>query len=642
IEDRHDYFYFQNVYTKYDIVKNFDLRQVADVLLKINIIPDVKYKIAWVFLSSDYFHNIYENEPYKLWAFFAENEFLIDEALGLAPQQTSYFINKAYPIKILQMFPTIPAKYVAYLFELALNESKYTQDELYVLRPTPNIDNQVRFAAQDTLKQIPNIYIQVEQALSSPKQKVRVAAANWLAELGQKSSINALNAVLKNEKCKTVQAAILVALEKMGEDISQHLTPKKLLADAQQGLKGQIPTGLDWFDFNLIPTLTWQNGDKVNSQIIEWWICLAFKLKDPINPLLTIYNRLLSTQSQQQLGEFILQSFINQDTRTPTLEEAEAKASSEADKRLQQRILSYQRHPEFYSDYKDITYEQVFEEIKNETLTTYLGSAIKAKGILALTYGIEESVAVSLLINRFYQAMCAEHRWRVKDWRGYLRHHPLVSRLIRDLVWFKLDKNGQFIGSFKPEIISYSGATKREDLLLGIHLLNENQFITVAHSALLSNNYIARWQAYLKEYKVNTLFDQFSTSLPDMSKFKNGIIDDRLGWLTDSFTLRDVLKKLGYERDNAEDGGCFYSYYKYFDTLNIYINIEFSGSMLPEENIPVVLYNLYFSNKKGFKDSAIALDKLPKVLLAEGYANYIAVANASSGFDPNWKDKLIW
>ncbi|MFQ1013651.1 DUF4132 domain-containing protein, partial [Gilliamella apicola] len=463
-------------------------------------------------------------------------------ALGLAPQQTSYFINKAYPIKILQMFPTIPAKYVAYLFELALNESKYTQDELYVLRPTPNIDNQVRFAAQDTLKQIPNIYIQVEQALSSPKQKVRVAAANWLAELGQKSSINALNAVLKNEKCKTVQAAILVALEKMGEDISQHLTPKKLLADAQQGLKGQIPTGLDWFDFNLIPTLTWQNGDKVNSQIIEWWICLAFKLKDPINPLLTIYNRLLSTQSQQQLGEFILQSFINQDTRTPTLEEAEAKASSEADKRLQQRILSYQRHPEFYSDYKDITYEQVFEEIKNETLTTYLGSAIKAKGILALTYGIEESVAVSLLINRFYQAMCAEHRWRVKDWRGYLRHHPLVSRLIRDLVWFKLDKNGQFIGSFKPEIISYSGATKREDLLLGIHLLNENQFITVAHSALLSNNYIARWQAYIKEYKVNTLFDQFSTSLPDMSKFKDGIIDDRLGWLTDSFTLRDVLK----------------------------------------------------------------------------------------------------
>ena len=639
IEDRHDYYYFQNVYTKYDIVKNFDLRQVADVLLKINNIPDVKYKIAWVFLSSDYFYNIYENEPYKLWAFFAENEFLIDEALGLAPQQTSYFINKTYPIKILQMFSTIPAKYFAYLFELALNESKYTQEQPYfILRLIPDIDNQVRYAAQDALKPIPNIHIQVEQALSSPKQKVRIAAANWLVGLGQKSSINALNAALKNEKCKTVQAAILVALEKMGEDISQHLTPKKLLADAQQGLKGQIPTGLDWFDFNLIPTLTWQNGDKVDSQIIQWWICLAFKLKDPINPLLTIYNRLLSTQSQQQLGEFILHSFINQDTRTPTLKEAEAKASAEAYKRLQQRILSYQRYPEFYSDYKDITYEQVFEEIKNETLTTYLGSAIKAKGILALTCGIEENVAVSLLINRFYQAMCAERRWRVKDWREYLQHHPLVSRLIQDLVWLQLDKNGQLINSFRSNEKGYFTTNEYGAEVL----LYENQFITVAHSALLSSDDTAQWQAYLKEYKVNTLFDQFSTSLPDMGKFKDGIIDDRLGWLTDSFTLRDVLKKLGYERDNAENGGYFYSYYKYFDSLNIYINIEFSGNMLPEENIPAVLYTLYFSNKKGFKDSAIALDKLPKVLLAEGYANYIAVADASNGFDPNWQNKVIW
>jgi len=124
---------------------------------------------------------------------------------------------------------------------------------------------------------------------------VRIAAANWLAELGQKSSIKALNAALKKEKRETVQAAILVTLEKIGEDISQHLTPKKLLADAEKGLKGKI-TDFDWFDFNLIPTLTWQNGDKVDSQIIEWWICLAVKLKDPANPLLTIYNQLLSTK----------------------------------------------------------------------------------------------------------------------------------------------------------------------------------------------------------------------------------------------------------------------------------------------------------------------------------------------------------
>ncbi|OTQ08869.1 hypothetical protein B6C87_10820, partial [Gilliamella apicola] len=762
--------FFEKIYENYDVIKKFELRQITDVLKKINIIPNVEYTIALKFLTNDYYHDIYENEPYKLWTFFAENEFLIDEALGFAPLQITQFYNcidKVCAIKILKLFPSIPVKYVAYLFELALGESK-----------------QLRYAAQDALKLLPNIHNQVEQALSSPKQEVRIVAANWLAELGKKSSIKALNTVLKKEKRETVQAAILVALEKMGEDISQHLTQKKLLVDAQKGLKGKMPTDLNWFDFNLIPTLTWQNGKTVDPQIIQWWICLAVKLKDPANPLLIIYTRLLSNQSQQQLGIFILQSFINKDTRKATLEEAEAKANSEADIRLQQYIAVYKNYLHLYPHFNNITYEQVFDEIKKETLAAYVGSAIKAKGMLALITGIEGRVAVSLLrsfmknhyirraqieamleslansddpmiiqlllslarryrmasiqekarylvesiaerlgwttdeladrtistaglddngllildygertftasldeqfkwqlknadgekikalpearknenpelvkeakkqfsnskkelnqlikmqISRFYEAMCAQRQWLVEDWQKYLQPHPIVGRLIQRLVWLELDNNGQIVNSFR---LTEDGSliTNQDNEIL----LDQNHFITVAHSALLSSDDITQWQMHLKDYKINPLFEQFSALLPDMSKFKDDVIDERLGWLTDSFTLRGILKKLGYERDDIEYGGYFFGYHKYFYSLNIYINIEFSGSMLPEENIPVVLSNLSFSTKKGFEDKVIALDKLPKVLLAEGYANYMAVANACSGFDPNWKDKLL-
>ncbi|OCG08643.1 DUF4132 domain-containing protein [Gilliamella apicola] len=766
-------YYFLHIWYNYEILKKFDLRQIADVMVKLNFYPHVEHEIAPTFLNNDYHHNIYENEPYKLWAFFAENDFLIDQTLGLAPLPTIQCVgyidfDKICAIKILQLFPTIPAKYVAYLFELALGESK-----------------QLRHAAQNALKLVPNIHVQIEQALSSSKQEVRITAANWLAELGQKSSIKVLNTALKNEKRETVQAAILIALEKFGEDISQYLTPKKLLADAQKGLKGKKITDFDWFNFNLIPSLSWQNGKIIEPQIIEWWICLAVKLKDSSHPLLIIYTRLLSPQSQQQLGEFILQSFINQDIRLPTLEEAEAKASSETDKRLQEYIGCYLQYPKSYPEYQNITYEQVFEEIKNEKLATYLGSAIKAKGILALTCGIEGRVAVPLLrsfmknhyqrraqieamldplansddpmiiqlllslarryrtasiqeksrhlvesiahrsgwtideltdrtistaglddngllildygertfiasldeqfkwqlknadgenikalpearksenpelvkeakkqfsnskkelsqlltmqISRFYEAMCAERQWRVEDWQKYLQPHPIVGRLIQRLVWLELDNNGQIVNSFRPTEDGSLITNRDEEILL-----DQNHFITVAHSVLLASDDIAQWQTHLKDYKVNPLFEQFSDPLPDMSKFEAGVIDDRLGWLTDSFTLRSVLTKLGYGRDDIEFHGSFYGYHKYFSSLNIYINIEFSGSMVPEENIPVILYYLYFSNKKGLKDSAIALDKLPKVLLAEGYANYMAVANASSGFDPNWEDKSIW
>ena len=771
IDHINDTYYFNIIFDSYSVVKQFDLRQLADVMEKVNFHPHVKYIIASPFLTTDFFHDIFENEPHKLWAFFAENDFLIDQTLGLTSLQFNQFydhpIDKINAIKILRLFPTIPNKYVACLLELALSSS-----------------NAIRDAAQEALMLIPNIHNQIEQGLSSSKQEVRINTANWLAELGQKSSIKALNTALKKEKRETVQTAILVALEKMGEDISQHLTSQKLLTDAQKGLKGKIPTELDWFDFNLIPSLTWQNGKTVEPQIIRWWICLAVKLKDPANPLLTIYNRLLSTQSQQQLGEFILQSFIKQDTLSPTLEEAEAIASSEAEDLLQQRILNYQRYPEFCRKYKDITYEQVFEEIKQETLAIYLGSAIKAKGILALTCGIEGRVAVSLLrsfmkdhyqrraqieamleplansddpmiiqlllsiarryrmtsiqeqarylieciaersgwttdeladrtistaglddngllildygersfiaslddkfkwhlknadgekiktlpearksenpelvkeakkqfsnskkelnqllkmqINRFYEAMCAQRQWRVEDWQKYLQPHPIMGRFIQLIVWLQLDNNGQIVNSFRPTEDGSLITNQDEEILL-----DQNHLITVAHSALLSSEDIVQWQVHLKDYKVIPLFAQFNHLLPEISKFKDGIIDDRLGWLTDSFTIRNILNKLDFKRDNIEDGGCFFGYHKYFESLDIYIKIEFSGSMVPEENIPAVLYSVYFTKYSGNKDKVIALDKVPQVLLAEGYANYMAVANSCSGFDPNWTDISI-
>ena len=156
---------------------------------KVNFHPHVKYIIASPFLTTDFFHDIFENEPHKLWAFFAENDFLIDQTLGLTSLQFNQFcdhpIDKINAIKILRLFPAIPNKYVACLLELALSSS-----------------NAIRDAAQEALMLIPNIHNQIEQGLSSSKQEVRINTANWLGELGQKSSIKALNTALKKKNAK--------------------------------------------------------------------------------------------------------------------------------------------------------------------------------------------------------------------------------------------------------------------------------------------------------------------------------------------------------------------------------------------------------------------------------------------------------
>lgn len=121
-------------------------------------------------------------------------------------------------------------------------------------------------------------------------------------------------------------------------------------------------------------------------------------------------------------------------------------------------------------------------------------------------------------------------------------------------------------------------------------------------------------------------------------------IEDRKGWLTDTFTLRGVLTKMGYQRAPAEDGGSFSHYYKHFSSLDLYVNIGFSGSYVPEENIPAVLFDLSFEkNQQNYWDrNNLALQDVPPILLAESYADYLKVAQACSGYDADWENKTPW
>ncbi len=240
-------------------------------------------------------------------------------------------------------------------------------------------------------------------------------------------------------------------------------------------------------------------------------------------------------------------------------------------------------------------------------------------------------------ISRFYEVMCVQHQWLVEDWQQYLQSHPIMGRFIQRLVWLELDSNGQIVNSFRP--IEDGNLITNQDEEIS---LDQHHFITVAHSVLLSSEDIAQWQSHLKDYKVISWFDQLSHPLPDMNKFRNDIINDRHGWSMDSFTVRDILTELGYERESAQEDEYFFCYHKYYSRLKIYIHIDFSGGMVPEENILAVLDRLYFSKTPGYQDDVVKLDNLPKVLLAESYANYMAVADASNGFDPNWRNKVIW
>lgn len=244
---------------------------------------------------------------------------------------------------------------------------------------------------------------------------------------------------------------------------------------------------------------------------------------------------------------------------------------------------------------------------------------------------------IDLQTARLYESMCAQRQWPSEDWQTYIMIHPIMRPLIERLVWQEV-KDGQVLNTFRPT---------DDGCLLNLEddevELSSGTVIQLAHAAVVDNEMREAWIAHFSDYKVTFLFSQMLNTLPELD-LKQVEIEDKKGWLTDTFTLRGVLTKMGYQRAPAEDGGSFSHYYKYFSSLDMYVNIGFSGSYVPEENIPAVLFDVSFEkNQQNYWDrNNLALHDVPPILLAESYADYLKVAQACSGYDADWESKTPW
>lgn len=781
--------YYLEDFIKPEMLIDIELRQLAQVMNECGV-KNSNREIAEQYLESNWSTPLllrYITQPEQIVPFFMEHLDYLSEALGLLPNKGESRWREFEPskaISILTTFPQIPKQFIPKILELALGENK-----------------RLRHDAQELLSHLSDIHERAVEALANGKQAIRVTAVEWLARLNERDDshntvvLKALYELLKKEKKEIVIASILTALESMGEDISKYLSPAALLKDAEKGLKGKVLKSFEWFNLESLPAVQWQDGKTVNPKIIQWWVVLAEKLKDPMpNGLLQRYLGLLDDKSQRRLSLFILQSFISEDTLNPTLAQAMEVANSEAPSRLAQYQDYYQRYGKndpdgWYAKYANVTLSEVIEEIKKDQLAIYLGSAIKSKGMLALTFRAEGSTVVNILQDymknhyrrtsqitamltvfamsddpliiqlllglsrryrtssiqdlakelvgtiaernnwtadeladrtiptagldengiltidydtrtlsayvddkdkfvlknevgkvikslpaarqnddaaiikeakalfsnskkefkqvldsqtmRLYEAMCSERLWTSTDWQEYLYAHPIMKRLITHLIWIEVDAAGKSLLSFRPSDDGSLLDFNDDEITL-----QPDSYIKLAHSVLLTDEECVQWREHLKDYEVKPLFGkftQFDHKLPEFKKEQDQI-DEFKGYLTDTFTLRGLLTKMGYKRASIEDGGSFDRYYKPYDSLGISAVIIFSGSYVPEENIPAVLYELAFETKQSYSWNTdyVALSEVNPILLAESYAEYKTVADATAGFDADWEKKTPW
>lgn len=763
--EKHFNWYRVSNWLKGDALQRLDLRTLEDALQRSGYDSPARATAAICFGWNS---PLEQMAPERVWPFFAEHPEFLEEAFGLRPlpERVDYSLGTA--LRLLEQFPVLPARFIPVLLELALGSSKTN-----------------RYEAQRLLETLPDIADRAVEALASSKQEIRTLAAEWLQRLGKPESIPALQATLAKEKRETVRAALLTTLESLGEDISAHLAPAVLLAEARKGLQGKAPASLAWLDLDHLPACQWQNGQAVDPAILRWWVILACKLKEPAgNALLNRYLGLLAPASRTALGKFLLLGFIAQDTLSPSLEDATAYAQAN----LAQRMQMLKSWVKYSPEYAEITEEQAFEALKKEQQGIYLGSAIADKGILALTWytaghelvsllqafmrdhytrrsqieamlsaaansneplviqlllsvarrhrtasvqtrarelveqiaqrngwsadeladrtipsaGFDESGVLALqygerlftarldaalkleLLNpdgkvvkalpeprksddpalikeaktqfstsrkelkqvvelqtqRLYEAMCAARLWPLGEWREYLQQHPIMRHLLQRLIWVEVAADGQ------QRLLRPTEDGSLIDLDDDELELAEDSRIRLAHAALVDADTAKGWLRHFKDYKIKPLFAQMTRQLPEIAAedAADKAISDRQGWMSDTFTLRGVLSKLGYQRAAAEDGGFFDHYFKDFSSLGLRVRMGFTGNCLPEENVPAALTQLSYEKigRRWSSGDALPLSAIPPVLLAETYADYHAAADACGGFDPQWEKKTPW
>ena len=249
---------------------------------------------------------------------------------------------------------------------------------------------------------------------------------------------------------------------------------------------------------------------------------------------------------------------------------------------------------------------------------------------------------------RLYEALCTQRSWKFADWQRYLAQHPIVGRLCVRVTWAAFappsgeQERGEFIGCFRP--LEDGSLTNEKDEEVN---LPDNALVFIAHTCNVSNGLEQAWLKHLEDYDVTPLFQQFGRAtyaLPaELAKATE--ITDFEGHCLTTFKLRGKAAKLGYLRGDAEDGGAFFIYRKPFSSLSLQAVVAFTGSYLPEEDIPAALTNLYFSKMQEntsatyWDPDKLPLHKVPAVLLSECYNDVKQIAAEGSGYDPKWREK---
>lgn len=245
--------------------------------------------------------------------------------------------------------------------------------------------------------------------------------------------------------------------------------------------------------------------------------------------------------------------------------------------------------------------------------------------------------AATLQPDRLHQAMSIQRAWSGADFRRYFMDHPVMSRLATRLVWTAATATATAsASSFRPLTDGTLVDAADEDVDL-----SDDMEVTLAHECLLDPSKTMAWQQHLVDYEVASLFPQFGRPAPELAEGQSSITDFE-GHMIQPRSLQVQASRQGWQNGPGQDSGYVHAIVKPIPTLGLKAVIDVHGGMVPgyygEQEPIVAIGPLYLVGIEEYESaqSARMLDGAPSVLLSELFADLQAMANAGTGFDPDF------
>jgi len=175
---------------------------------------------------------------------------------------------------------------------------------------------------------------------------------------------------------------------------------------------------------------------------------------------------------------------------------------------------------------------------------------------------------------RLEQSMVTGRRWNREEFELLLVRHPLMTNLVRLLVWGGYDEGGALAGTFRvTEDLTYGNSSDEEVTL------DRYTEVGVVHPLHLSAEDRAAWGELFADYELVPPFTQLGRqilSLEPSERDQTELLRFAKAKVAPQ-TLVFTLEKLDWQRGLPEDGGVFYSHSKPFYGANVTAIVQYEG-----------------------------------------------------------------